>query len=109
MQTISIGGVGDGTMTVMLRGEVDFTNAAPLVDAVRGAVAERCPTAVLVDIVEVTFLDSSGMSMLVHAMRAAREVGAEFRVERPSDRVFDQLRLAGLLEAFGLGIASDDG
>ena len=101
MQLLSVGVEGD-TLVLTLRGEIDFTNAAATTETVRSAVAGQRPALVRVDLAGVTFLDSSGIGVLVTAMRAAHEVGAGFRVEHPNANVFDQLGTAGLLEAFGL-------
>jgi anti-sigma B factor antagonist len=107
MQQLSVGTEGD-TLVVTLRGEIDFTNAAPTTEAIRSAVAGQRPARVRVDLAEVTFLDSSGIGVLVTALRAAQEVDAAFRVEHPNPNVFDQLGTAGLLEAFGLADADAD-
>jgi anti-sigma B factor antagonist len=115
MQLLSVGAEGD-TLVLTLRGEIDFTNAAATTETIRSAVADmrrladpaqvlahgQRPARVRVDIAEVTFLDSSGIGVLVSALRAAQEAGAAFRVEHPNPNVFDQLGTAGLLEAFGL-------
>ena len=109
MQTVSIDvGLG-GVLNVVLRGEVDFTNAAPTVDVVREAVVDRRPSAVRVDLGAVTFLDSSGIGVLVQAMKAAAAIDATFRVEHPNGKVFDQLRISGLLESFGVAEPLADG
>jgi anti-sigma B factor antagonist len=93
----------DGTtLGVALRGEIDFSCSAPVTDAIRTAVADSRPALVRVDLAEVAFLDSSGLGVLVAAMRAAQEVGAGFRVERPNRNVYDQLDATGLAEVFGL-------
>ena len=104
MQPLSVGTEGD-VLTVALRGEIDFTNATPATETIRRAVAERRPARVRVDLTEVTFLDSSGIGVLVTAMRVAQEAGAAFQVEHPNVNVRDQLATAGLLEAFGLASA----
>jgi anti-sigma B factor antagonist len=105
MQAVSVSTETDGSLGIALRGELDFTNSAPVVEVIRTAVAEGRPTQVRVAMAEVTFLDSSGIGVLVNAMKAAEEVGAGYRVEHPSPRVLDQLRIAGLLEVFGLDSA----
>jgi anti-anti-sigma factor len=51
---------------------------------------------------EVTFLDSSGIGVLVHVMRLAEDLGVPFRVSDPAPKVYEQLRMSGLTEAFGL-------
>lgn len=102
MQSVSIDAGLDGELRVVLCGEVDFANAATAGDMVREAIAERRPAAVRVDLGAVTFLDSSGIGVLVQAMKAAAAVDAAFRVEHPNGNVFDQLRMTGLLELFGM-------
>src|SRR5262245_25710296 len=102
MRTVSLEPGADGALDVVLRGELDFTNATGAATAIRAAIADRRPRAVRVDLAEVSFLDSSGIGVLVQAMQAAEQVGAGFRVERACDKVADQLHISGLLEAFGL-------
>lgn len=104
MQLLSVGTEG-GVLALTLRGEIDFTNAARATQTIREAVARERPARVRVDLTEVTFLDSSGIGVLITAMRAAGGVGAGFHVEHPNPNVFDQLGMAGLLEAFGLASA----
>ncbi|GIH78867.1 STAS domain-containing protein [Planobispora longispora] len=102
MDAVSVNPVSDGTLHVVLRGEIDFTKSAWVRKVICDAVIEQRPSAVRVEMAEVAFLDSSGIGVLVEVMRAAWEVNAAFQVERPTARVYDQLRTAGLLAAFGL-------
>jgi anti-sigma B factor antagonist len=102
MDVVTVGEVTDGRLPVVLRGDIDFTNAARVREAISSAVTGRRPPEVRIEMGEVTFLDSSGVGVLVDAMKAAWEIEAAFKVVNPSPRVFDQLRIAGLLEAFGL-------
>jgi anti-sigma B factor antagonist len=92
----------EDVLAVVLSGELDFTNASPVAAAVRETISARRPAAVRVDLAAVSFLDSSGIGVLVRAMRAAGEVSAGFRVVNPTDKVLDQLRSACLLDVFGL-------
>ncbi|MEV6596794.1 STAS domain-containing protein [Actinoplanes sp. NPDC051346] len=102
MEMVSIGAGSDAVVDVVLRGVVDFSNAGPAAVTVKAAIAERRPAVVRVDLSAVTFLDSSGLGLLVQAMKAADAVGAAFRVEHAGEKVFDTLRMTGLLEAFGM-------
>ncbi|MGI5272119.1 STAS domain-containing protein [Nonomuraea sp. CA-218870] len=102
MDVVTVGTVTDGTLPVVLRGDIDFTNAARVRETISSAVAARRPPGVRIEMGEVTFLDSSGVGVLVDAMKAAWDVEAGFKVVNPTPRVFDQLRIAGLLDAFGL-------
>jgi anti-sigma B factor antagonist len=97
-----------GTLCLSLSGDIDFANSASITRAMREAVVQGRPKLVLVDVAEVTFLDSSGLGALVAALRAATDCGAAFRVERPNANVYGQFEIAGLVELFGLA-GSDHG
>jgi anti-sigma B factor antagonist len=102
VESVSIDARADGALDVVLRGEIDFTNASEVIDLIRDAVSRQRPARVRVELGEVTFMDSSGIAVLVNAMRAAEAVGASYRVENPNRKVLDQLRITGLLEPFGI-------
>jgi anti-sigma B factor antagonist len=55
-----------------------------------------------VDMLHVTFMDSTGVGALVVGYNAAREVGAAFEVHNPSQFVHRQLHITGLTDVFGL-------
>jgi anti-sigma B factor antagonist len=100
MTPVSLNTRPDGVLEVVLRGEIDYTNAGPVTEAVRGAVERDRPAAVHVDLSGVTFLDSSGIGVLISGMKAARAADAEYRVDGPNPKVLDQLRITGLIELF---------
>jgi anti-anti-sigma factor len=102
MQSVSVSTERQGTLVVVLRGEIDFTNSTGVVEIIRDAVGRDRPEVIRMDMAEVTFLDSSGVGVLVHAMKLADKARAAYRVEHPNHKVYDQLRIAGLLEVFGL-------
>jgi anti-sigma B factor antagonist len=101
MQALSVDRDGEA-LVLSLRGEIDFLNAPPIVEAITQALAQQRPAKVRVDVSEVTFMDSSGIGVLVSAMHAAEDVSASFRVVHPNARVLDQLDGVGLVEVFGL-------
>jgi anti-sigma B factor antagonist len=102
MDSVTVQRGTDGVLDVGLRGEIDFTNASQVIDIIRQAIARERPSKVRVELAEVTFLDSSGIAVLVNAMKAADSAGATYRVDHPNIKVMDQLRITGLLEPFGL-------
>jgi anti-sigma B factor antagonist len=103
MTPVSLHTRPDGVLDVVLRGEIDYTNAAPVADALCGAVDRDRPAAVHVDLTEVTFLDSSGIGVLISGMKAARAAAADYRVDGASTKVLEQLRITGLIELFPVG------
>ena len=55
---------------------------------------------ILLNLSEVTFLDSAGLGELVAGLKTARKFGAELKVVKASERVKNTLSLARLLPVF---------
>lgn len=53
----------NGSMHIALSGEIDLANAAAVEDELRAAVSHQ-PTAVSVDLTELSYLDSAGVRIL---------------------------------------------
>jgi serine/threonine-protein kinase RsbW len=84
---------------VTLRGDVDFNNAAVMRDAIVFASKRPGPT-IVVDLSDVSFIDSSGLSTLVGAARALHEQGRWIRLERGSEHLIRLLQTAGFSRYF---------
>jgi stage II sporulation protein AA (anti-sigma F factor antagonist) len=61
----------------------------------------------VVDCSQITFLDSMGLRVLVHARQRAAEHGRDFALEAPSDPVLRVLDLAGVASLFLAGPIPD--
>ena len=90
----------DGDTTIVApHGDIDIASSTGLAAALEQAVS-RHPSAIVVTLRAVTFLDSTGLSALVRAWRAAVAAGIDFHVRDPSERVrrvFDVTGLESLL------------
>ena len=71
MNPVSIARRPHGVLTVTLSGDIDYTNATSVADVIRAAVRMERPASIHVDMAAVDFLDSSGIAVLVKAMKAA--------------------------------------
>jgi anti-anti-sigma factor len=83
----------------VLHGELDIATAPELVDLL--ARLRHHGHAVVLDLAEVTFMDSTGLTMLMDAYTQAERNGWSFRVQRPSAavrRVFDLAGMGRLLD-----------
>ena len=87
-----------GVAVVALSGEIDVAAAPELHEALVDELGSVRVT--VVDLAAVTFLDSSGLSVLVTALRRARERGDDVVLCSPTAGVARVLGLAGLLEVF---------
>lgn len=82
-------------VTVTVRGEVDLHTAPDLRDTLAQAVDEQAEL-VLVHLDEVTFLDSTGLGILVGAWKAQRAAGGELELVCSRPEPLKLLRLTGL-------------
>ncbi|MDQ0766947.1 STAS domain-containing protein [Streptomyces canus] len=92
--TVSQHTTADGVHVLALAGEIDHNTA----DVFRQALtaddgSSRCT---VVDFHDVTFMDSSGINVLVAANNAARAHGGRLRLAHTPNRVLDLLRIVGL-------------
>jgi anti-sigma B factor antagonist len=88
-------------VTVTLRGEVDVLN----VDQVRIALVEALethPASIIVDLSELSFIDSTGLGAIIFGFQRARDEGVAFHLAKPTRGVHQILVLSGLLEVVDL-------
>ncbi|HEU4422118.1 MAG TPA: STAS domain-containing protein [Pilimelia sp.] len=90
--------MNDGAMLVDVRGEIDIAVADRL-RRMLGDVATRVrPPRIVVDLLHVTFIDSTGLGVLANGRNTARRMGIGFTVRRPSAFVARLLRQTGLYD-----------
>jgi anti-sigma B factor antagonist len=84
-----------------LRGELDLQTAPALRQRLHGAL-EDGPIHLVLELSALTFMDSTGISVLVDALKHARRLGGDLILRSPSARTLRVLQVAGLVEIFGL-------
>jgi anti-sigma B factor antagonist len=90
----------DGDVCVLtLVGEVDIYTSPALKSALAAGAADGCRT-LIVDLNGVGFIDSSGLGVLVGALRRAREAGGDLRVVSVQEGIARILRITGLDHVF---------
>ena len=91
----------DGVVEIAPRGEIDMENAHELRDAVDAALTIEAPQLIRVDLDAVDVIDSIGISALVGGYHTAKVRGARLVVANPSDFVYRQLYISGLVGLLG--------
>lgn len=92
----------DRPKVLPLEGEIDLHVSPEVAAQLRTAVAKRPPTLV-VDLGKVTYLDSSGLAVLIEAMQAVQEYGGKFalaRVQESVKHIFEIARLDQVFQIF---------
>jgi len=92
---------GDGDTRVTLAGELDVSTA-PTLRAVLVEATDPRPDRVVIDLSDVTYLDSTGLGVLVGAHRRAVAYGGALAFICPAGRVRHLFELTGMSGVFTL-------
>lgn len=85
----------DGVDVITARGEIDHDTGDPLRRALTLPDGRSAPR-IVVDLGGVTFMDSSGINILIAAHHAAQEAGGRLSLAAPTESVLRTMRLVGL-------------
>ncbi len=83
-------------LTVRIRGEIDHHTAVSVRKGVDGLLYERRPRKLVLDLSAVSFMDSSGLGLIMGRLALMRELGGELVVWNPSRETRSILMLAGM-------------
>jgi anti-sigma B factor antagonist len=89
----------DGHPVFVAYGELDVVSAPKLHEAISYAIGEK-PTAILVDMANVSFIDSTALGALVVAQRHLADAGGELRLVAVPEKVAMVFEISGLSERF---------
>jgi len=98
--------VADGCSVVVAHGEIDVDSSAGLDQAIH--VGLRSSPRVIVDMTQVTFVDSSGLGVLVGARRHAAALGGSVSLVQPPPVVLKILVGTQLQQSFPVFASLDD-
>ncbi len=92
----------DGRAVIRLSGELDLATIADLRDAAAGQLAARDVRELVLDLTDLTFLDSSGLGALLQVRGEAMSGGATFTVANVPAAPARVIAIAGLSSTFGI-------
>jgi anti-sigma B factor antagonist len=92
---------GDGHVVVAVSGEVDMASAPQLWDRLQEAVAEGSPI-VIVDLVGVTFIDSTALGVLIEGKKLCDSEGRAMRIAVSEPQIIKIFEITGLTELFDI-------
>ena len=85
-----------GTVTAVLSGEIDHHGARAMLTTLEEAVSTLLPKHLTLDLSGITFMDSSGIGLVMGRYRLMRELGGELRVTGVPSHIKKVMRLSGL-------------
>jgi anti-sigma B factor antagonist len=96
----------DGRVVVVLRGELDVTEAASVAAALTEVAARE--RQIIVDLAGLEFIDSSGLAALVRVRKHARHAGGDLLLAAPQQQVLRVLAVTRLIEVFSVHACVED-
>ena len=92
---------GEEDVRLLVHGEVDGVNAGRLQRAVIDVLRRQRPTCIDIDLRGVSFLDSTGIHVLVMCQADARQLGCRIKLTGMRPMVYRALEITGLADHFG--------
>lgn len=83
-------------VTAYLGGEIDHHNAASMREAIDRAVRANAPTLLVLDFSDVSFMDSSGIGLVMGRYKLTRPMGTELLVTNTPSGIYKVMCLAGI-------------
>lgn len=83
------------TLTVFLEGDIDHHNARQIRSRIDTKVYIQRPDELTLDLSRVSFMDSSGLGLILGRYTKAVELGIVFKVQNPTPQIKRILDLAG--------------
>jgi anti-sigma B factor antagonist len=88
-------------VAIAVTGRVDSSTAPDLESALKKLV-EADKVRIVLDLAGVEYMSSAGLRAMVSTLKAVKRVNGDLRLARPSPRVEEVLRLAGLTSIFSI-------
>ena len=93
----------DKRLTILLSGEIDHHCAREIMAAITAKIDVYRPLCCILDFGGVGFMDSSGIAVVIHALRAMRELEGRLLLENIPDQPRKVLRTAGVGKLVAIG------
>lgn len=97
----------DGTPVLEVRGEVDVSTAPELREKLL-ALAEQGRTIAVVDLSEVSFVDSTALGVLVSGVKRLRSAGGDLRLVVTQPRISKVFEITGLTDVFHIYATAEE-
>ena len=83
-------------VTAVLGGELDHHTAGEMRREIDSAVELNMPTLLILDFKDITFMDSSGIGLVMGRYRNLLKTGAELHISGTSPQIYKMMKLAGI-------------
>ncbi len=86
----------DGRLTVYLQGELDHHSAKTAVSGIAELIDRLLPRDLVLDLAQLSFMDSSGIAVIVRSYRKMRNAGGRMYIENVQQQPLRVLDASGI-------------
>lgn len=86
----------NGRLTVALTGEIDHHCAKSYIQAIGAKIEAYTPEICILDFTEVTFMDSSGIAVVINALRGMKQIDGELVLTGIGNQPMRVFRASGI-------------
>ena len=83
-------------LTVYLQGEIDHHSARGMREEIDRAIDFNMPSLLILDFSEITFMDSSGIGLVMGRYKNLQKSGAKLHLVNLSENLYKIMKLAGI-------------
>lgn len=85
-----------GQLTIVLTGEIDHHGAKEYIQSILSKIEAYTPTVCILDFSEVSFMDSSGIAVVINAFRYLSKLNSKLRICGLQDQPMKVFRASGI-------------
>lgn len=86
----------DGQLTVALSGEIDHHRAKSYIQSIESKIEIYTPDVCVLDFRDVSFMDSSGIAVVINALRAMTRIGGQLMLASLPEQPMKVFRTSGI-------------
>ena len=86
----------EGTLTIALTGEIDHHCAKQYIQSITAKIEAYTPQSCILDFQEVTFMDSSGIAVVINALRNMKKIDGQLTLEGLKQQPLKVFRASGI-------------
>ena len=86
----------DGVMTAAVSGEIDHHTSKKIRESIDDCLAKHSPDKLVLDFSGVTFMDSSGLGLVMGRHRLTQAAGIAFEIQNIPPRPMQMFKMAGI-------------
>jgi stage II sporulation protein AA (anti-sigma F factor antagonist) len=97
----------DGRLTLYLQGELDHHEAREAMKTIDKSIDEYMPRECSVDLSRLSFMDSSGIALLLKVYRRLKDMGGRACIENASEQPLKVIDAAGIERIIKISVAKE--